>query len=383
MIDVTHDRDDRRTRDLLALRFTHVRDQLALGVVGIGTHRNVAEFFDGQRRGVVIDRLGDGRHDAHLEQRLDHVAALHRELLREVGHGDRVADRDFALHRRGRTFEAVRATAAARRGAAATLRAATLRLAARVAGAATGAIGGTEVQLAGEARGLVVVLDATDHRVRTAVALLGAGGRIAIVGTRRRGRLVAVTMRCRSAADRLGSFRRRRRRGGRGSLLAQALGFRFGLALALQSLFGATPVVLGQTLLFRQVLLARRLELAQDLGALGFRIDRATLTGAQRDLLAHDDIDRLAVLAATDRQFLLAASAERDLLRRGDFLDRGIALAVCALEEAEQLELLGTGDDLVGIAERHARFGQLFEQFLDRRIHQCGQLTDGGLLRHS
>src|SRR5690606_35398750 len=39
--------------------------------------------------------------------------------------------------------------------------------------------------------------------------------------------------------------------------------------------------------------------------------------------------------------------------------------------------------DLVGIAELHAGLGQLFQQFLDRRVHQCGKLADGGLLRHS
>src|SRR3546814_4719116 len=55
----------------------------SLGVVRIGAYRGVAQLLGNQHRGVVVDALGDGRHDAQLEQRLDHVAALHRQLLGE------------------------------------------------------------------------------------------------------------------------------------------------------------------------------------------------------------------------------------------------------------------------------------------------------------
>src|SRR5690606_7696838 len=56
----------------------------------------------------------DGGHDPHLEQRFDHFAALHGELLRKIGHQDALADLDLASHRRGRPRETVLACALAR-----------------------------------------------------------------------------------------------------------------------------------------------------------------------------------------------------------------------------------------------------------------------------
>src|SRR5690606_24806603 len=93
---------------------------------------------------------------------------------------------------------------------------------------------------------------------------------------------------------------------------------------------GATLVLFGQALLLAEVALARLLELAQDLGALVVTGCRGLLgrgAGAvartrldQGDLLADDDVHRRAVLAAADGEFLLAAAAERDLLRRDRIL---------------------------------------------------------------
>jgi hypothetical protein len=167
---------------------------------------------------------------------------------------------------------------------------------------------------------------------------------------------------------------------------AQALGFSFGQALTLGGFLGAAAVSFSELLLFGQVALLGFLELAQDLAALVV-LRRAGIGDLgrldQRHLLAHDHVDRLAVLAAADGEFLLAAAIERDLARRGRGLGRLVGLAVGAAQEAEKFHLLGAGDDLVGIAERHARFGQLLDQLLDRCIHQFGQLADGGLLRHS
>src|SRR3546814_4909002 len=96
------------------------------------------------------------------------------------------------------------------------------------------------------------------------------------------------------------------------------------LALAFGGFLDATLVLFGQALLLGQVAQPRFLELAQDLGALvvtrsrglfgrGVGVGLARLD--QGDLLAHDDVDRGAVLAAADGEFLLAAAAERDLLR--------------------------------------------------------------------
>src|SRR5690606_10217203 len=60
-----------------------------------------------------------------------------------------------------------------------------------------------------------------------------------------------------------------------------------------------------------------------------------------------------------------------------------LVLAVGTAKETEQLHFLGAGHDLVGTAELHAGLGQLFQQFLHRRVDQLGELADGGLLRHS
>src|SRR5690606_11057849 len=140
-----------------------------------------------------------------------------------------------------------------------------------------------------------------------------------------------------------------------------------------------------------QVPLAGLLELAQDLGALRIPLRSGLLRGGgfllgrlvEHDLLAHEHIDRLAVLATAHGELLLAVAAERDLPRRCGASAGTGALAVGAAQEAQQFHLLGAGHDLVGIAELHAGLGQLFKQFLNRCVHQGGQLADGGLLRHS
>ena len=78
VVDVAHDGDHRRTRscspcDFSTLRREQVRPRRRrLSALD----RLVAELLDHQHRGVVVDDLVDGGHHAHLEQRLDHVAAL-------------------------------------------------------------------------------------------------------------------------------------------------------------------------------------------------------------------------------------------------------------------------------------------------------------------
>src|SRR5690606_17427761 len=266
----------------------------------------------------------DGGHHAHLEQRLDHVAALHGQLLRQVGHGDRVADGDLAHHRRGRAFEAAHAAAVA--AAAAVL--AALRFAAapaRAGGGTACAVGGRQVQLAGEARrGVVVVGDG----VPAAALVLGRG--------------TAVLGRARRRARRTG---RRRLRLGRGLalllpgrllgclallFLALALGL-FLLALALGFL-GALAVQLGQALLLGEVALAGFLQLAQHLGALVVhrRLGGSRLGGVDVGaLLADLDGDGGLAAAAADGQFLHLAPGQGDLLRRSDLFGRSRrALAV-------------------------------------------------------
>src|SRR5690606_38210267 len=107
-------------------------------------------------------------------------------------------------------------------------------------------IGGAQMQLAGKTRGLVVVLDAADHRMRPAVALaLRTRSRAAVITARRRCRLVPVPGR---PANR--SVRRVLWRCSSGRSLALTLGFGLGfsgdLALALLGLFSTALVLFGQ-----------------------------------------------------------------------------------------------------------------------------------------
>ena len=108
VIDMAHDRDHWGPRDRIDLI-------AVLGLQGIFQRvlverlGRVAHLLDHQHCRVLIERLVDGRHDAHVHQRLDHLAAFHRHLLREFGNGDRLGDRHFALNRLRRHLEAVAA----------------------------------------------------------------------------------------------------------------------------------------------------------------------------------------------------------------------------------------------------------------------------------
>jgi hypothetical protein len=161
VVDVAHDGDHRRTHVALArLDGLDLRLERLLGVVVGGLAGLVAEFLDDQHRGVVVDDFVDGDHHAHLEQRADHLAALHGELVGQLGDGDVVADVDLALDRRGRAREAVRTGGGAR-----LLGRARLGLLARAGGSAAGALVGGQVQLAGdEQRRRAVLALVVDHR---------------------------------------------------------------------------------------------------------------------------------------------------------------------------------------------------------------------------
>ena len=104
VVDVTHDRDDRRARLRVAFDvqrlFVRVFDR-----IGRDGLRDVAHFFDDEDRAVLIEHVVDRRHDAHAHQRLDDFAGLDRHALREIADGDRFRHLNFALHEFGRAFE--------------------------------------------------------------------------------------------------------------------------------------------------------------------------------------------------------------------------------------------------------------------------------------
>ena len=67
----------------------------------------MAEFFHYNQRGVLIERLVDGDHHAHLHQGFDHFHAFHRHFVCQIGHGDGFGHQHFVHHRLGRCLEAV------------------------------------------------------------------------------------------------------------------------------------------------------------------------------------------------------------------------------------------------------------------------------------
>ena len=48
----------------------------------------MAHFLDHEDRGVLIQRLVDRDHHAHLHQHLDHFTRLDSHQLGQIGHGD-------------------------------------------------------------------------------------------------------------------------------------------------------------------------------------------------------------------------------------------------------------------------------------------------------
>src|SRR5581483_3546285 len=115
MIDVTHDGHDRGTRlGLCGLRLDAL--QILLDLVFLEELRGVTQLLDHEHRRVLIDRLIDGRHDAHVHEHLDDLGRLDGHLLRQLRDRDRLADTDLAHDGRGGHFEPVPAIGGARYG---------------------------------------------------------------------------------------------------------------------------------------------------------------------------------------------------------------------------------------------------------------------------
>ena len=126
MVDVAHDRDDRRPRQCFG-RVVGRGFLLGEGlrVVELGCQRLVAHLLDDDHRRLLVHLLVDGDHLAQLHHLLDDLAGLHAHLVRKVGHADRLGHVHFLGHelRRRRVAggtlgAAVAATTAARRAPA-------------------------------------------------------------------------------------------------------------------------------------------------------------------------------------------------------------------------------------------------------------------------
>ncbi len=109
VVDMAHDGDHRGTQ--LADGFLGLLGRRALQVlldlVFLQDLGGVPHLLDHQHRGVLIDRLVDGRHDAHVHQHLDDLGRLDCHLLRELGNGNRLADAHFTHDRSRRHLEAM------------------------------------------------------------------------------------------------------------------------------------------------------------------------------------------------------------------------------------------------------------------------------------
>ena len=128
VVDVTHDRDDRRTRQGFVVLLFGEFPEDRFGIVRLGGDRLVAHFLDDDHRGVLVEHLVDRHHLAHLHEGLDDFGRLDAHLVGEVRNRNGFGDLHFTHHgfhglrRRFGTAVAVLAAAAARGAPAALFR---------------------------------------------------------------------------------------------------------------------------------------------------------------------------------------------------------------------------------------------------------------------
>ena len=97
VVHVTHHGDHRRTRLQVVIGIGGTL-QAHLDVGLRDTPCAVAEFLHHEFRGIGIQRLGDGGHDAEFHQRLDHLAGACGHAVGEFLHRDAVGQDDVAHH---------------------------------------------------------------------------------------------------------------------------------------------------------------------------------------------------------------------------------------------------------------------------------------------
>ena len=95
MVDVAHDGHDRGAQlQVSFFIFGAVCAEFDIGLEN--ALEGMAEFVDDQFRGVCVDGLVAGRHDAHFHELLDDVAETLRHAVGEFLNGDDFRDNDFA-----------------------------------------------------------------------------------------------------------------------------------------------------------------------------------------------------------------------------------------------------------------------------------------------
>ena len=88
MVDVAHHGDHRRARQAVGVLRQHFLVRERFRIIQRRDDRLVAHFLHQNHGGVLVQRLVDGDHLAHLHQRLDDLRCLDRHLVGEFGNGD-------------------------------------------------------------------------------------------------------------------------------------------------------------------------------------------------------------------------------------------------------------------------------------------------------
>ncbi len=310
----------------------------------------MAHLLDDEDRRVLVERLVDRHHHAHLHERLDDLGAFYGHARRELAHGDRLADLDVAHDGRRRALEHVLRVEAHLDVAAARL---------LLAPSARHAVG--------DVQRVIAVGGLLDHSLllELLAGLLGFGTRLRLL-LGQRGALALV----------FGASARLLVGGGVAALLffdalllvryallsrlaLALLGVLLGLRLALD---GGARVLLGAAHCVELFLLLAGLlleDVAFDVGA----------------LLTHLDVDRARpALVAAELELARRLAVQRDLARRG--LARILA-AVRLAKMRQQLELRVLADDVVGAADLDAGFVELNQQAIDRYLEYLREIRDG------
>ena len=95
VVDMAHDRDDRRARLHVLVTIDRRGDDL-LHIAVADAQDLVAEFLDHQLGGVGVDGLVGSDHHAHLHQRLDHVGGAFGHAVGQLLDHDGLGQADFA-----------------------------------------------------------------------------------------------------------------------------------------------------------------------------------------------------------------------------------------------------------------------------------------------
>ena len=108
VVNVAHDRHDRRARRFVAFDVGNGLKVFLLDRVRRNDLRLVAQFFDEENRSVLVKHLIDRGHDAHGHELLDRIASLERHTLRDLADRDDLGNLDFPRNELRRALEALR-----------------------------------------------------------------------------------------------------------------------------------------------------------------------------------------------------------------------------------------------------------------------------------